>query len=85
MPRPDEEMAENVTILLHLYRGDGFVEYKEGSPEEPSEEYDKIIALGWAKRTDQGGPWKRVSLTPEGEQMVERILGVAQGGLICPS
>ena len=76
MPRP-EPMAENVTILLHLYREEGVVEYKEGSSSEPSEEYDKIIALGWAKRTDQGGPWKRVQLTPGGEQMVERILQVA--------
>jgi hypothetical protein len=72
-----KEFLEDLPILFDLRSGSGHFEYKEGSPDDPGDSYDKIIAVGWAKITDQGGPWKRVEVTPEGDAMIERLFQAA--------
>jgi hypothetical protein len=70
-----EDLAHELSILLHFYSAESrFLDFKEGSAEEPGD-YDVVINLGWMMKTDEGGPWRRLTLTPEGEAMVERILG----------
>lgn len=73
-----EEFAEDLPILFNLHRKDsGYLEYKEGSSDDPGDDYDRLAAVGWVKITDQGGPWKRVSVTPEGEALIERVFHAA--------
>lgn len=69
-----EDLAEQLSILLHFYSAkSGLIDFKEGSSKEP-DDYDVIIDLGWAVKVDDGGPWRRITITPEGEEMVEQIL-----------
>jgi len=71
-----EDLAEQLSILLHFYSvKSGFLDFKEGSSEEP-DDYDVIIDLGWVVKEDEGGPWRRITVTPEGEALIKRILGV---------
>lgn len=71
-----EDLALELSILLRFYSSEsGFLDFKEGSPEEPGD-YDVVIDLGWVAKTDEGGPWRRLSITPAGEAMIERMLGV---------
>jgi hypothetical protein len=69
-----EELAEQLSILLSFYAKFDFLDFKEGSDKEPGD-YDVVIDLGWMVKTDEGGPWRRLTLTPEGEAIIERILG----------
>lgn len=69
-----EDLAIQLSILLGFYsRESGFLDFKEGSTEEP-DDYDVILDLGWVVKSDEGGPWRRITLTPEGEEMVEQVL-----------
>lgn len=69
-----EKLSEAISALLALYGPEsGYLEYKEGSHSEPGNEFEECIKLGWVKRTDQGGPWRRVEITPGGIEMVKRI------------
>lgn len=69
-----EDLAQQLSILLHLYGEDGYIDFKEGSDDEPGD-YDVVIDLGWVTKTNEGGPWRRISVTPVGEAMIARILG----------
>jgi hypothetical protein len=70
-----EDLAHELSILLHFYSAEsGFISFKEGSDEEPGD-YDVVIDLGWVVKTDEGGPWRKLTLTPEGEAMIEQIFG----------
>lgn len=72
-----EELAKQLAILLNFYSEEsGFLEFKEGSAEEP-DDFDVVIDLGWVVKTDEGGPWSKLTLTPEGNAMIERVFGVA--------
>lgn len=73
-----EDLALELSILLRFYSAESaFLDFKEGSAEEPGD-YDVVIDLGWVVKTDEGGPWRRLTLTPEGEALVERIFGVTR-------
>jgi|WetSurMetagenome_2_1015567.scaffolds.fasta_scaffold248175_4 hypothetical protein len=72
-----EDLARELSVLLHFYGAEsGFLDFKEGSDDEPGD-YDVVIDLGWMVKTDEGGPWRRLTLTPEGDKVIERILGSA--------
>lgn len=72
-----EDLARELSILLYLYGAEsGYVDFKEGSDGEPGD-YDVCIDLGWIVKTDEGGPWRRLSVTPAGEAIIERVFGVA--------
>lgn len=69
-----EDLSEQLSILLHFYSAEsGFLDFKEGSREEPND-YDVVIDLGWIKKEDEGGPWRRLTLTTEGEAIIDRVL-----------
>ena len=69
-----ENLAESISVLLALYGPEsGYLEYKEGSHEDPGDNFDSAIALGWVTKTDTGGPWRRVEVSPKGIEMVEGI------------
>lgn len=70
-----EDLARELSVLLHLYVEDGYINFKEGSDEEPGD-YDVVIDLGWVEKTNEGGPWRRISVTSAGSAMIERMLGV---------
>jgi len=70
-----EDLALELSILLHFYSAEsGFLSFKEGSDGEPGD-YDVCIDLGWIVKTDEGGPWRKLSITPAGEAMIERVFG----------
>ena len=72
-----ENLAEAISVLLALYGPEsGYLEYKEGSGTDPGNDFDKVLELGWVSRTDQGGPWRKVEITPKGIELVERLFQV---------
>jgi hypothetical protein len=72
-----EEFIEDLPALIDLYKDSCYREYKEGSTEDPGNTYNRLIAIGWVKLTDEGGPWKRVTVTPEGEALIDRLIHAA--------
>jgi hypothetical protein len=68
-----EELSEDLPVLLALHRDSGHLEYKEGTSNDPGDLYDRIIAVKWVEKTDEGGPWRRVSITPEGFVVIDRV------------
>jgi hypothetical protein len=75
-----EDLAHELSVLLNLYSEEsGFISFKEGSSSEPCD-YDVVIDLGWVTKTDEGGPWRKLALTPKGEAMIEdffRVTGLS--------
>jgi len=73
-----EEFVEDLPVLFNLDRMDpGHLDYKSGSSDDPGDIYDRLAAVGWVKITDEGGPWKRVEVTPEGRAMINRLFHAA--------
>lgn len=69
-----EDLARVVSVLLALYGPEsGYLEYKEGSHEDPGDEFDEALALGWVVKRSEGGPWWRIDVSSKGIEVVERI------------
>ena len=74
-----EKLADAISTLLALYGSEsGYLEYKEGSQSDPSGNLDEAIALGWVTLTNQGGPWRRVEVSPQGIELVEQIFQITR-------
>jgi hypothetical protein len=80
------QLASDLSALLHLFCDSGYVDFKECH--EPAEDYSGALKLGWVSKSDEGGPWRRISLTIEGMTLAEKIFnlvespGTSEGPLI---
>jgi len=69
-----EDLIHVVSVLLSLCGPEaGYLEYKEGSVEDPGGEFDEALALGWVVKESEGGPWWRINVSPKGTELVEQI------------
>ena len=73
-----EEFLEDLPLLFGLHRESGGLEYKVGGSDDPGDSYDRLIAVGWVKLTDEGGPWRHLTITPEGEALIERLFQASE-------
>jgi predicted Zn-dependent protease len=73
-----DTLANAIPVLLFLYRNSGYEEFKEGYASD-SEGFEQIVKLGWAIETDQGGPWRRVAISLDGQDILNRIFQAAGG------
>lgn len=70
------QLASDLSALLHLFGDSGYVDFKEGC--EGPEDYQGALKLGWVSKSDEGGPWRRISLTLEGMTLAEKIFNLVE-------